>query len=156
MFSMRRDHGAGARSAAVHGGDARREERQEHVGATMRLGWPSRRRWGAKFLFRTGDGQTVADYSGRSSWNALISMCSEQAQVASHGRSRAPPGLLYSLLLMVWAVLCRGQAKEARSARRGTQRGSSSSPTISTNQILGFKRRSLANTFDVVPVGSSV
>jgi thymidylate kinase len=74
--------------------------------------------------------------------------------VASHGKISGPaPGLLYSLLLMVWAVaVAVDKRKKLVAARRGTNRGLIVlTDRYPQNQILGFNDGPLLTRLTVVP-----
>ena len=75
-------------------------------------------------------------------------------RVASHGKISGPaPGLLYSLLLMVWAVaVAVDKRKKLLAARRGTDRGLIVlADRYPQNQILGFNDGPLLTRLTVVP-----
>lgn len=75
-------------------------------------------------------------------------------RVASHGKISGPaPGLLYSLLLMVWAVaVAVDKRKKLVAARRGTNRGLIVlADRYPQNQILGFNDGPLLTRLTVVP-----
>jgi thymidylate kinase len=75
-------------------------------------------------------------------------------KVASHGKISGPaPGLLYSLLLMVWAVaVAVDKRKKLVAARRGTNRGLIVlADRYPQNQILGFNDGPLLTRLTVVP-----
>ena len=75
-------------------------------------------------------------------------------RVASHGKISGPaPGLLYSVLLMVWAVVvAMDKRKKLVAARRGTNRGLIVlADRFPQNQIIGFNDGPLLTRLTVVP-----
>ena len=84
-------------------------------------------------------------------------------KVASHGKLSGPaPGLLYSMLMMVWAVaVAVDKRKKLLAARRGTNRGLIVlTDRFPQNQIVGFDQvacgsramRRAASPQDTIPV----
>jgi hypothetical protein len=75
-------------------------------------------------------------------------------RVASHGKISGPaPGLLYSVLLMVWAVVvAMDKRKKLVAARRGTNRGLIVlADRYPQNQIVGFNDGPLLTRLTMVP-----
>lgn len=75
-------------------------------------------------------------------------------RVASHGKISGPaPGLLYSILMMVWAVaVAMDKRKKLLAARRGTNRGLIVlTDRFPQNQILGFNDGPLLTRLTTVP-----
>jgi thymidylate kinase len=75
-------------------------------------------------------------------------------KVASHGKLSGPaPGLLYSMLMMVWAVaVAVDKRKKLLAARRGTNRGLIVlTDRFPQNQIVGFNDGPLLTRLTAVP-----
>jgi thymidylate kinase len=84
----------------------------------------------------------------------IMRMLKSKPKVASHGKVSGPaPGLLYSLLLMVWAVaVAVDKRKKLVAARRGTNRGLIVlADRYPQNQILGFNDGPLLARLSMVP-----
>jgi thymidylate kinase len=84
----------------------------------------------------------------------IMRMLKSKPKFASHGKiSGHAPGLLYSLLLMVWAVaVAVDKRKKLAAARRGINRGLIVlADRYPQNQILGFNDGPLLTRLTVVP-----
>jgi hypothetical protein len=105
--------------------------------------------------FGTGDGRPSLWLRPFKVTMPLIrSVLKSKPRVASHGKISGPaPGLLYSLLLMVWAVaVAVDKRKKLVAARRGTNRGLIVlADRYPQNQILGFNDGPLLTRLTVVP-----
>jgi hypothetical protein len=84
----------------------------------------------------------------------IMRVLKSKPRVASHGKvSAPPPGLLYSLLLIVWAVaVAADKRKKLAAARRGTNRGLIViADRYPQDQILGFNDGPLLARLPAVP-----
>jgi thymidylate kinase len=84
----------------------------------------------------------------------IMCVLTSKPKVASHGKvSGPPPGLLYSLLLMVWAAaVAVDKRKKLAAARRGTNRGLIVlTDRYPQSQILGFNDGPLLSRLTMVP-----
>jgi hypothetical protein len=84
----------------------------------------------------------------------IMRMLKSKPKVASHGKASGPaPGLLYSLLLVVWAMAVAADKRmKLAAARRGTNRGLIViADRYPQSQILGFNDGPLLTRLSMVP-----
>ncbi len=105
--------------------------------------------------FGTGDGRpSLLLRPFKLAMPLIRRMLKSKPKVASHGKaSGPPPGLLYSLLMMVWAVaVALDKRKKLVAARRGTNRGLIVlTDRYPQSHILGFNDGPLLSRLTVVP-----
>ncbi len=105
--------------------------------------------------FGTGDGRpSLLLRPFKLAMPLITRMLKNKPSVASHGKaSGPPPGLLYSLLLMVWAVaVAMDKRKKLVAARRGTNRGLIVlTDRYPQSQILGFNDGPLLSRLTMAP-----
>jgi thymidylate kinase len=105
--------------------------------------------------FGTGDGRPSLFLRPlKLTMPVIMRMLKSKPKVASHGKVSGPaPGLLYSLLLMVWAVaVAVDKRKKLVAARRGANRGLIVlADRYPQNQILGFNDGPLLTRLSMVP-----
>jgi thymidylate kinase len=122
--------------------------------ATMRA-WLGAKLDVVPIYFGTGDGRpSLVLWPLKLALPLIASLRKSKPRCASHGKvSGRPPGLLYSLLLMVWAVaVALDKRKKLLAARRGTNRGLIVlADRYPQNQILGFNDGPLLTRLTVVP-----
>ncbi len=122
--------------------------------ATMRA-WLGSKIDVVPIYFGTGDGRPSLLLRPLKLTMPLIRrLLKSKPKVASHGKKSGPaPGLLYSLLLMVWAVaVAMDKRKKLVAARRATNRGLIVlADRFPQNQIIGFNDGPLLTRLTVVP-----
>jgi thymidylate kinase len=121
--------------------------------ATMRA-WLGSKVDVVPIYFGTGDGRPSLLLRPFKLAMPLMRVLKSKPKGASHGKiSGHAPGLLYSLLLMVWAVaVALDKRKKLAAARRGTNRGLIVlADRYPQNQILGFNDGPLLTRLTVVP-----
>ena len=121
--------------------------------ATMRA-WLGSKVDVVPIYFGTGDGRPSLLLRPFKLAMPLMRVFKSKPKGASHGKiSGHVPGLLYSLLLMVWAVaVAMDKRKKLAAARRGTNRGLIVlADRYPQNQILGFNDGPLLTRLTVVP-----
>jgi thymidylate kinase len=105
--------------------------------------------------FGTGDGRpSLFLRPFKLAMPMIMRVLRSKPKVASHGKvSGPPPGLLYSLLLMVWAAaVAVDKRKKLTAAKRGTNRGLIVvTDRYPQSQILGFNDGPLLSRLTVVP-----
>jgi thymidylate kinase len=105
--------------------------------------------------FGTGDGRPSLLFRPfKLAMPMIMRVLRSKPKVASHGKvSGPPPGLLYSLLLMVWAAaVAVDKRKKLTAAKRGTNRGLIVvTDRYPQSQILGFNDGPLLSRLTVVP-----
>jgi thymidylate kinase len=122
--------------------------------ATMRA-WLGSKIDVVPIYFGTGDGRPSLLLRPLKLTMPLIRrLLKSKPKVASHGKKSGPaPGLLYSLLLMVWAVaVAMDKRKKLVAARRATNRGLIVlADRFPQNQIIGFNDGPLLTRLTVAP-----
>jgi len=105
--------------------------------------------------FGTGDGRpSLLLRPFKLAMPVIRRMLKSKPRVASHGKASGPaPGLLYSLLLMVWAAaVAMDKRKKLAAARRGTNRGLIVlTDRYPQSQIIGFNDGPLLSRLTRVP-----
>src|SRR4029077_15733631 len=105
--------------------------------------------------FGTGDGRpSLLFWPFKLTMPVIRRTLKTKPRVASHGKASGPaPGLLYSMLMMVWAVaVAVDKRKKLLAARRGTNRGLIVlTDRFPQNQIVGFNDGPLLTRLTAVP-----